>query len=347
MNLRILPGLAFLTILLTALVVCPVSQRSIHAQSTSYGGERGRNAGSWDGIWSTNYGQMDLAQDDNIVVGRYEENNGILSGTVNGRILTFTWEVDPDVDFDSEGIGEFTLSEDGESFDGIWQYKNGGQEFDWDGVKLGPREISASRAGVEYCFWAGSWTTDLGVIAFDQDINESTVTGEFITIGTYGTFTAAAEGWHLYCDWETEYMSGTCRFEMDDDLGSFSGTMEYDTDADDEVWDGTFLSSSIREDFTGLWVSDWGDMNVVQDRLTGVFVCTIADGEIDEWAGEIMVSGNVVGNVCTFYWIIETRRESIDGRAVITMSETGDSFTGAWAELGGAGESGKLTGRLL
>jgi len=290
---------------------------------------------------------MELAQDGAIVVGRYEENNGVISGTVSGRTLDFIWTTDPELDlYNCDGIGEFTLTSDGESFEGTWQYKEGGQVFEWSGVKLGPRELTASRADVDYCLWKGSWDTTLGIVAFDQDIGESTVAGEFIANGSYGTFTGAADGWNLYGEWETEYLNGPCQFEMDDDLGGFRGTMQYDSDTDDLDWDGDFISSAIREDFTGLWDTDWGEMNIVQDRLTGVFIASIMDADVGDLHGEIAVEGNVVGNVCTFHWILEARRDYFNGSAIFTMSDTGESFSGAWSRLeDNEFISGKLSGQ--
>jgi hypothetical protein len=51
--------------------------------------------GSYTGVWfSPQYGQMDMEQTGNAVVGRYEkdERSGSIQGTVEGDLLRFEWQ---------------------------------------------------------------------------------------------------------------------------------------------------------------------------------------------------------------------------------------------------------------
>jgi len=63
------------------------------------------------------------------VSGSYGHDNGELSGTVDGNTLTGTWiETGNDT-----GRFQFTMSSDGESFNGKWGRKDGPLEHDWTG----------------------------------------------------------------------------------------------------------------------------------------------------------------------------------------------------------------------
>jgi hypothetical protein len=92
--------------------------------------------GTWTGVWSTNWGNMELTQSDSSVTGTYIHDQGHIEGTVQGNKLIGTWSESPSyAPPDDAGEFEFTMYPDGNSFLGRWRYDSAG---DWD-------EWSASR----------------------------------------------------------------------------------------------------------------------------------------------------------------------------------------------------------
>lgn len=86
------------------------------------------------GTYTTNYGNLHLRQDGNVVTGCYEFEGGVVSdGHVNGQILRFTW-VQPG----PRGPAVFTFVADGRDFTGLWWYEGktdqAGQP--WSGKKI-------------------------------------------------------------------------------------------------------------------------------------------------------------------------------------------------------------------
>jgi hypothetical protein len=70
------------------------------------------------GEWNTDYGRMILRVDHEKVTGSYgaEGRKNAITGTLEDKKLTFTY-LEPGI----SGEGEFTLSEDGQSFAGRWR----------------------------------------------------------------------------------------------------------------------------------------------------------------------------------------------------------------------------------
>ena len=90
-------------------------------------------AADFSGQWRSDFGLVDLQQQQSSVKGSYACCNGILEGQVVGNQLDFEWE-DPVY---GSGWGRFTLSPDGKSFDGIWGY-SGSMEpnGNWNGSRI-------------------------------------------------------------------------------------------------------------------------------------------------------------------------------------------------------------------
>ena len=89
---------------------------------------------SWAGEWQTNWGDMTLTQNGAKVSGTYTYDNGKISGTVSGNILTGTWSEAPSyVPPDDAGEIEFVMSADGKSFTGKWRYGSEGSWGNWEG----------------------------------------------------------------------------------------------------------------------------------------------------------------------------------------------------------------------
>jgi hypothetical protein len=89
-------------------------------------------------VWETDYGTLELEVQGNRATGTYGDCNGCIEAAVNGNILHGTWRQDA-VEESGLSWGNFmvTLSDDGESFTGRWNYcddyaPDGG---DWTGER--------------------------------------------------------------------------------------------------------------------------------------------------------------------------------------------------------------------
>jgi hypothetical protein len=73
------------------------------------------------GTWSTNWGDMTLTGSGGSISGTYSHSQGSLQGTVEGNVLRFHWSQKGN---GNKGAGKFTLSADGRSFTGSWNYND-------------------------------------------------------------------------------------------------------------------------------------------------------------------------------------------------------------------------------
>ncbi len=87
---------------------------------------------TWEGQWSTRYGTINMVQSGNKVKGTYQY--GTIEGTVEGNNLIGTF-YESSV---SNGEIKFTMSSDGNSFDGKFKYTryNINDWADWSGTRL-------------------------------------------------------------------------------------------------------------------------------------------------------------------------------------------------------------------
>jgi hypothetical protein len=96
---------------------------------------RGRAGNTWTGTWSTNFNEMRLVQTGGTVEGRYDYDDGHLTGTVSGNVLKGRWDEAPTRQGPDAGPFEFKLSADGRSFTGTWRHESNPTEplGDWHG----------------------------------------------------------------------------------------------------------------------------------------------------------------------------------------------------------------------
>jgi hypothetical protein len=98
----------------------------------------------WTGIWDTTWGEMELQRAGDTVTGSYGHNDGTLKGTISDNKLKGTWRESlgsstsgkPEHDY---GPFEFTMSADGNTFDGTWYYSDGttgGYSEQWTGERV-------------------------------------------------------------------------------------------------------------------------------------------------------------------------------------------------------------------
>lgn len=92
---------------------------------------------NWSGVWSTNWGRMELQQVGDRVTGHYTHDRGRINAKIVGNQLIGKWsEADTYHPPNDAGDIEFTLSSDGRSFTGKWRYGSSGSWSDgWTGEK--------------------------------------------------------------------------------------------------------------------------------------------------------------------------------------------------------------------
>ena len=90
-------------------------------------------AATFDGVWSSSYGAMRLAQDGENVRGFYRMSDGRfadITGTIKDDRLEFSYD-----EQGTKGTGHFELVPPGNAFTGVWQAEDGA-EGDWTGARI-------------------------------------------------------------------------------------------------------------------------------------------------------------------------------------------------------------------
>jgi OOP family OmpA-OmpF porin len=127
------------------------------------------------GTYATTYGNFHLRQQGSALVGCYDHNEGLLSGTVEGRVMKLTWS--EGTDRSAFGPAVMVVAADGSGFRGHWWQ---GSDADtapagtWDGKKTSPtpgrcEHWSGSVGGEVARDLAGAGRARLYGILFDLD----------------------------------------------------------------------------------------------------------------------------------------------------------------------------------
>jgi len=324
--------------LLAGLLSCgPSAERPSSAQATDGEDEGGAPQIDWSGVWDTSNGRMDLGQDGNAVAGTWHPNSGRIVGTIEAQTLRIEWTMKDEDGTITSGLGEFVLAENGQTFTGWRSLEGDSVQEPWEGLRIADRLVGRARADLEFCPWRGAWKdTGSGYIIFKQDVGSPWVTGEFIGgIWGYGTLEGKAYGWHLEFEYQGDLDTGSATLTMSADMGSFSGRWFSDREVDVLEAEFEFSSTDLREDYSGVWDTDWGEMELALDQETGCLTGSIGDASIPGGEGECEMDGRVVGAGCSFKWEL-TRDDgsSMSGRGMLEMAEEGTSFAGWWSVEG-------------
>ena len=321
-SIYIKPIFLVLTLIVTAVFAVPATE----AQVESRGGEHKVVYPSWDGVWSTSYGRMELAQDGTEVVGYYssDEGNGRIYGDAKNYVFIGTWTLDIE-DSPTQGPIEFTISEDGLSFTGWWAFDTDLKtRNEWTGSKIGERELEEELSDVDYCLWRGAWEFDDGIFIFEQDIGSTDVTGRFLFNGLPYEFSGTADGWGL----DFKAGDGSGHLDMDSSLGSFTGWFDERNSGEQTGLSGVFTSGETMVDFSGTWQTDLGIMEFTQQPDTGVVTSSMENTTIGEWNGRFELDGIVMGPLLSCTWNIETDSGTINGWGQFRLSDDGKSLNG-------------------
>lgn len=90
--------------------------------------------GTFEGVWQSTYGEMRLKAVGSRVTGTYTTGDGLIEATLKGDVLQGRW-------FERAGSRggfiELTLSEDGDSFSGRWNYQESPDSIStWTGTRI-------------------------------------------------------------------------------------------------------------------------------------------------------------------------------------------------------------------
>jgi hypothetical protein len=178
----------------------------------------------WSGTWQTDFGTMTLTQVGAKITGKYDHQDGIVSGTASGNVFSGIWK-----ESDDEGTMTFTLAPDEQSFTGTWveTKPSPSQPSNWNGSRTQsaaaatPQPVAPVAPPVKPLVdWSGVWQTDFGAMTLTQ--NGDKITGKYesqegVVSGTISdnSFTGL---------WKETDDEGTFNFVISADGKSFTGT---------------------------------------------------------------------------------------------------------------------------
>lgn len=167
------------------------------------------------GEWDTTYGRMSLKVDGTKITGVYRYGNepdNTIQGTQDGRKFAFTYS-EPSV----TGEGNFTVSEDGKSFDGQWRPAGREAWGRWSGRRAAPvvRDFS------------GVWHTSYGPMRLTQKGDK--VEGCYSFAGRATVEGTVKDGALALSYREPDGTKGKADFQLSADRQSFSGTWKPDS----------------------------------------------------------------------------------------------------------------------
>lgn len=104
---------------------------------------------SWEGNWTSNWGDMVIVQQGNHITGTYTHDKGKIDCIVSGNKVIGTWSEFPSYAPPRDaGDMELTMASDGKSFIGKWRYGSTGSWSNWDGGKRTSEVIPAPTTSV-------------------------------------------------------------------------------------------------------------------------------------------------------------------------------------------------------
>ncbi|MCU0611499.1 MAG: OmpA family protein [Candidatus Eisenbacteria bacterium] len=107
------------------------------------------------GTYETNYSDFHVRQQGTALIGCYDFDEGLLEGTIEGRLMKITWREHGGAD--DRGPAVIVFAPDGKSFKGFWWY--GGNEAGKPGGVWDGRKASDAVGGCPH--WSGSLEVEL------------------------------------------------------------------------------------------------------------------------------------------------------------------------------------------
>ncbi|MEM1347498.1 MAG: hypothetical protein AAGI01_03010 [Myxococcota bacterium] len=275
-------------------------------------------APSFEGTWTSTYGELRLVQVDDVVWGDYGA-VGVIEGIVDpvAGVLEGIY-----TNGTSRGRIQYTLT-DFDRFEGLWG--NNEPTINWDGTRTstatpmltawGPPQVSASGPSFE-----GTWTSTFGELRLVQV--DDVVWGDYANVGVIegrvDPSTGVLEGTYTY-----GASDGRIRFTLEGD--AFEGL--WGSNVPSSNWDGTRTSaatptltqwSPTAPSFEGTFSSTFGELRLKQ-------------GGARVWGDDASV-GTIEGTVDLSTGVLTGRFDRDDGSGgPVTFTRTAGGFTGQWA----------------
>lgn len=186
--------------------------------------------GTAEGVYSSDFNELTIIQNGDMVTGTYKHRNGRIEGRLNGRALIGTWVQD-----NGKGRFIFEFNSDFSGFTGKWGYNDADPSSQWNGKRIG-----GATTGATPVVSPESGKMD-GI--FSSDFNELTITqnGNKIT-GTYkhrnGRIEGTASGRTISGTWAQDNGKGTFIFEFNPDYSGFTGKWGYNDAVPSSQWNG-------------------------------------------------------------------------------------------------------------
>ena len=250
-----------------------------------------------DGTYTTDFNEMTLQQSGNKVTGTYKYSNGVIEGTLNGKILTGTWT-------QSNGKGKlvFVFNNDFSAFSGKWGHNDAEPSSAWNGKK-----IIADIPNI-----SGAYTTDFNEMTLQQSGNKVTGTYKY----SNGVIEGTLNGKILTGTWTQSNGKGKLVFVFNNDFSAFSGKWGHNDAEPSSAWNGKKIIADIPN-ISGAYTTDFNEMTLQQsgNKVTGTY--KYSNGVIE---------GTLNGKILTGTWTQSNGK----GKLVFVFNNDFSAFSGKW-----------------
>jgi len=250
-----------------------------------------------DGTYTTDFNEMTLQQSGNKVTGTYKYSNGVIEGTLNGKILTGTWT-------QSNGKGKFVFvfNNDFSAFSGKWGHNDAEPSSAWNGKKIITDIPNIS----------GTYTTDFNEMTLQQSGNKVTGTYKY----SNGVIEGTLNGKILTGTWTQSNGKGKLVFVFNNDFSAFSGKWGHNDAEPSSAWNGKKIIADIPN-ISGAYTTDFNEMTLQQsgNKVTGTY--KYSNGVIE---------GTLNGKILTGTWTQSNGK----GKLVFVFNNDFSAFSGKW-----------------
>ena len=194
-------------------------------------------AASFEGVWKTGYGLLELEVEGTAVTGTYPA--GSVRGTITGNEMHFVYD-----ELDGGGDGRFVLSPDGTAFEGKWRAWGDSKWRRWNG----------SRESVVTPWFDGLFKTSYGPLRLTQ--RKDTVIGRYLYQQREGRLVGKVSDDRYQFQYEEGDERGTGWLELSDDRQTLSGKCRRDG-GDWVDWSGVRQESEPGQLWLVILEADW------------------------------------------------------------------------------------------
>ncbi len=267
------------------------------------------SAQSISGVYDTDFQEMTLSQNGDVVTGTYEYDNGRIEGTLNGSTLSGTWSQD-------RGKGKFVFVFDVHflSFKGKWGQNDNLPTNKWNGKKIRPSQIDLRDYPANI---NGIYDTDFGEMTLHQNCD--------VVFGTYkhlnGQIRGTLNGNMLIGKWSQDNGSGNFDFVFSIDFSGFTGKWGYNDAEPTSKWNGTKIREEepLKIKLKGRFNTTYGEMTFYQSLNCNIVKASYQNGRIE---------GTLNGSTLSGSWFQDNGK----GKFVFGFNPDFTEFKGKWGD---------------